>query len=238
MERQHIALTEAQIIAAEKGELQLEYRNGEKVCQLLWYKPPYRQYRNCVRTIHPDGEVHNHYKTGTGFQKSDYDLFVSEQAVDFSEPAEQVSPKPNIKDLTKAFLKVGEIGIFDGVEYLGCEESITDSCTGCDLYTANKTCGVKCSNTILKRVDASTEQLPKPLYEVGEIIEVREDDFSKWYEAEYLGGKNGQIAAWVGSCIDIFGEGNHRKKQTEKTVKLEGKVMTVKEAFKFLTNIQ
>lgn len=168
-ERQHIALTEAQIIAAEKGELQLEYRNGEKVCQLLWYKPPYRQYRNCVRTIHPDGEVHNHYKTGIGCQKSDYDLFVSELAVDFSE---------------------------------------------------------------------QTEQLPKPLYEVGEIIEVREDDFSKWYEAEYLGGKNGQIAAWVGSCIDIFGEGHHRKKQTEKTVTLESKVMTVKEAFKYLTNLQ
>ena len=237
-ERQHIALTEALIIAAEKGEIQLEYRNGEKVCQLLWYKPPYRQYRNCVRTIHPDGEVHNHYKTGTGFQKSDYDLFVSEPDVYFSEPNEQVSPKPNIKDLTKAFLKVGEIGIFDGVEYLGCEESITDSCTGCDLYTANKTCGVKCFNTILKRVDASTEQLPKPLYEVGEIIEVKAIDSEKWKDAEFIAMSRNYCLIWMNDTVYRYSSGHHRKKQTEKTVKLEGKVMTVKEAFKFLTNIQ
>lgn len=164
-ERQHIALTEAQIIAAEKGELQLEYRNGEKVCQLLWYKPPYRQYRNCVRTIHPDSEVHNHYKTGVGFQQSDYDLFVSEQAVDFSEPAE-----------------------------------------------------------------------PKPLYEVGEIIEVNIN--GTWEEVEHIHNRNNNVVVWMNGQYHGFVGNLHRKKQTEKTVTLENKVMTVKEAFKYLTNIQ
>ena len=168
-ERQHIALTEAQIIAAEKGELQLEYRNGEKVCQLLWYKPPYRQYRNCVRTIHPDGEVHNHYKTGTGCQKSDYDLFVSELAVDFSE---------------------------------------------------------------------QTEQLPKPLYEVGEIIEQIESAPNGWRDVEFIHAKGDQIVVWYDGQYRPAHKNAFRKKQTEKTVILESKVMTVKEAFKFLTNIQ
>ena len=166
-DRQHIALTEAQIIAAEKGELQLEYRNGEKVCQLLWYKPPYRQYRNCVRTIHPDGEVHNHYKTGVGFQKSDYDLFVSEPDVDFSEP---------------------------------------------------------------------TEQLPKPLYEAGEIIEVNIN--GTWEEVEHIHNRNNNVVVWMNGQYHGFVGNLHRKKQTEKTVTLENKVMTVKEAFKYLTNIQ
>ena len=166
-ERQHIALTEAQIIAAEKGELQLEYRNGERVCQVVWLKTPYTQTYNPVMSMTVYGNIFNHSLSGKGSNNSSYDLFISEQTVEFSEPTEQ-----------------------------------------------------------------------KQLYEVGEIIEVREDDFSKWYEAEYLGGKNGQIAAWVGSCIDIFGEGNHRKKQTEKTVTLENKVMTVKEAFEYLTNLQ
>lgn len=84
---------------------------------------------------------------------------------------------------------------------------------------------------------------PKPLYEVGEIIEVRKVDtsngeFGKWFDAEYLGGKNGQVAVWGFHSIDNYGENNHRKKQPEKTVTLEGKVMTVKEAIEYLTNLQ
>ena len=166
-ERQHIALTEAQIIAAEKGELQLEYRNGEKVCQVVWFRPPYNQNNSTIKTIDSRGDIRNHTIIGMSRHFEDYDLFVSEPEVIEPKPAE-----------------------------------------------------------------------PKPLYEVGEIIIVKEDDdYARWYDAEYLGGKNGHIAAWVGSCIDIFGEGNHRKKQTEKTVTLENKIMTVKEAFKYLTNI-
>ena len=169
-ERQHIALTEAQIIAAEKGELQLETRDGRKVVQFVWFREPYDQ--NCsdiitavVVDIEGFAMTHSYYKTG--IYKTNrldcLDLFVSEQAVDFSEPA---------------------------------------------------------------------EQSPKPLYEVGEIIEVREDDFSKWYEAEYLGGKNGRIAAWVGLCIDIFGEGNHRKKQKPR-IYISGRItgLDYKEAY-------
>jgi len=163
-ERQHIALTEAQIIAAEKGEIQLEYRNGGAVMQII-YDRDFTHKTYPLISYDITGRGYAHFKNGKAVLGRKFDLFVSEPA-----EQEQVSPKP--------------------------------------------------------------------LYEVGEIIEVREDDFSKWYEAEYLGGKNGQIAAWVGSCIDIFGEGNHRKKQTEKTVTLENKVMTVKEAFKYLTNIQ
>ena len=167
-ERQHIALTEAQIIAAEKGELQLETRDGRKVVRFAWFREPCKQTdNNILFAVLEDGEICFYTISGKrrGFDTSTIDLFISKQ----TEP-EQVSPKP--------------------------------------------------------------------LYEVGEIIIVKEDDdYARWYDAEYLGGKNGQIAAWVGSCIDIFGEGNHRKKQTEKTVTLENKVMTVKEAFKFLTNL-
>ena len=166
-ERQHIALTEAQIIAAEKGEIQLEYRNGEEVCQLLWYKPPYRQYRNCVRTIHPDGEVHNHYKTGVGFQNSDYDLFISKPDVDFSEPAEQSQ---------------------------------------------------------------------KPLYEVGEIIQVSDSiNFDSFVDNAFFAFFGGYVLTKRDTDKTPSCWLYHRKKQ--KTVTLDEKVMTVKEAIEHLTNL-
>ena len=91
--RQHIALTQAQIIYAEKGELQLEYRHGEKVCQVIWIKPPYDQDRACLNTIKNNGVIIKHKLNGEGEFNSYCDLFVSEPDVDFSEPAEQ-SPKP------------------------------------------------------------------------------------------------------------------------------------------------
>lgn len=148
-EKQHIALTDAQIIAAEKGELKLETRDGRMVVQFVWFREPLKQTDNSVLSaVLSDGTVNAYYIDGMFINKqaSKFDLFVSKPDVDFSEPTEQASPKP--------------------------------------------------------------------IYEVGEIIEVKvDDDYARWYDAEYLGGKNGRIAAWVGSCIDIFGEGNHRKKQ-------------------------
>ena len=166
-ERQHIALTEAQIIAAEKGELQLETRDGRKVVQLAWFRSPYDQ--NCsdiITAVVVDMEgfamTHSYYKTG--IYKTNrldcLDLFVIEP--------EQVSPKP--------------------------------------------------------------------LYEVGEIIE--HDTPSGWTDVEYREDRDGQVCVWGNGIYKSILSNNVRKKQTEKTVTLENKVMTVKEAFKYLTNIQ
>ena len=164
-ERQHIALTEAQIIAAEKGEIQLEYRNGEKVCQVIWLKPPFMQDVCCLNTVASDGCIIKHKFNGEGKSYQDNDLFVSEPSVDFSEPAE-----------------------------------------------------------------------PKPLYEVGENIEVNIN--GTWEEVEHIHNRNNNVVVWMNGQYHGFVGNLHRKKQTEKTVTLENKVMTVKEAFKYLTNLQ
>ena len=166
-ERQHISLTEAQIIAAEKGEIQLETRDGRKVVQFIWFREPCKQTdSNVLYSVLEDGEICFYPISGKrkGFDTSTIDLFVSEQAVDFSEPAE-----------------------------------------------------------------------PKPLYEVGEIIEVIEYD--EKCDAEYITTSRGKVIVWESGCVESYCVGNHRKKQTEKTVTLENKVMTVKEAIKFLTNL-
>lgn len=155
--RQHIALTEAQIIAAEKGELQLEYRNGEKVCQVIWIKPPYDQDRACLNTIKNNGVIIKHKLNGEGEYNSYCDLFISE-------PAEQ-----------------------------------------------------------------------KPLYEVGEIIE--QDTPSGWLDVEFIENRGGQVCVWSNGMYKSIPHTNLRKKQKQKTVTLEGKVMTVKEAIEYLTNL-
>ena len=82
-ERQHIALTEAQIIAAEKGELQLETRDGRKVVQFVWNRLPYDQNRPDVIAAVVDMEglatTYGYYKTGKykTNQLDCLDLFVS-----------------------------------------------------------------------------------------------------------------------------------------------------------------
>ena len=170
-ERQHIALTEAQIIAAEKGELQLETRDGRKVVQLAWFRSPYDQ--NCsdiitavVVDIEGFAMTHSYYKTG--IYKTNrldcLDLFVSKPSVNFSEPAE-----------------------------------------------------------------------PKQLYEFGEIIEVNIN--GTWEEVEHIHNRNNNVVVWMNGQYHGFVANLHRKKQTVKTVTLENKVMTIKEAFKFLTNL-
>lgn len=161
-EGQHIALTEAQIIAAEKGEIQLEYRNGEKVCQVVWFRPPYNQNNSAIKTIDSRGNIRNHTIIGMSRHFDDYDLFVSE-------------PKP---------------------------------------------------------------AEPKPLYEVGEIIEVNAIDTETWKDAEFIAMSRNYCLIWMYDTVYRYSSGHHRKKQTEKTVTIEGEVMTVKEAFKYLTNIQ
>lgn len=173
-ERQHIALTEAQIIAAEKGEIQLEYRNGEKVCQVVWFRPPYNQNNSAIKTVDSLGDIIHHTIIGKSIHFGDYDLFVSEPEVIEPKPAE-----------------------------------------------------------------------PKPLYEVGEIIEVKGEiievnaiDTETWKDAEFIAMSRNYCLIWMHDTVYRYSSGHHRKKQTEKTVTIEGEVMTVKEAFKYLTNIQ
>ena len=165
MERQHIALTEAQIIAAEKGEIQLETRDGRKVVQFVWFREPCKQTDyNVLTSVLEDGEICYYPISGKrrGFNTSTIDLFVSEPA-----EQEQVSPKP--------------------------------------------------------------------LYEVGEIIEVNIN--GTWEEVEHIHNRNNNVVVWMNGQYHGFVGNLHRKKQTEKTVTLENKVMTVKEAFKYLTNL-
>lgn len=169
-ERQHIALTEAQIIAAEKGELQLETRDGRKVVRFTWFREPCKQTdNNILYAVLEDGEICFYPISGKrrGFNTSTIDLFVSEPDVYFSEPAEQVSPKP--------------------------------------------------------------------LYEFGEIIEVNIN--GTWEEVEHIHNRNNNVVVWMNGQYHGFVGNHHRKKQTEKTVTLDGKTMTVKEAFKYLTNL-
>ena len=165
-ERQHIALTEAQIIAAEKGELQLETRDGRKVVQLAWFRSPYDQ--NCsdiITAVVVDMEgfamTHSYYKTG--------------------------------------------------------------------IYKTNR---LDCLDLF---VIEPWQVSPKPLYEVGEIIEVNIN--GTWEEVEHIHNRNNNVVVWMNGQYHGFVGNLHRKKQTEKTVTLENKVMTVKEAFKFLTNL-
>ena len=167
-ERQHIALTEAQIIAAEKGEIQLETRDGRKVVQFVWFREPCKQTdSNVLYSVLEDGEICFYPISGKrkGFDTSTIDLFVSEPEV--------IEPKP-------------------------------------------------------------TEQ--KTLYEFGEIIEVNIN--GTWEEVEHIHNRNNNVVVWMNGQYHGFVGNLHRKKQTEKTVTLENKVMTVKEAFKYLTNIQ
>lgn len=162
-ERQHIALTEAQIIAAEKGELQLETRDGRKVVKFIWFREPCKQTDyNVLTSVLEDGEICYYPISGKcrGFYTSNNDLFVSEP----TEPAE-----------------------------------------------------------------------PKPLYEVGEIIEVNIN--GTWEEVEHIHNRNNNVVVWMNGQYHGFVGNLHRKNQTEKTVTLENKVMTVKEALKFLTNL-
>ena len=169
-ERQHIALTEAQIIAAEKGEIQLETRDGRKVVQFVWFREPCKQTdSNVLYSVLEDGEICFYSISGKrrGFDASTIDLFVSEPEVIEPKPAE-----------------------------------------------------------------------PKPLYEVGEIIEVKAIDSEKWKDAEFIAMSRNYCLIWMNDIVYRYSSGHHRKKQTEKTVTLENKVMTVKEAFKYLTNIQ
>lgn len=169
MKRQHIALTEAQIIAAEKGELHLETRYGEKVVQLLWLKPPYDQKANDVLiAIFKDGETCFYPRAGKreSFHSSNNDLFVSEPSI--------IEP---------------------------------------------------------------SEQSPKPLYEVGEIIEMSRNG-ETWFDVEYFVTSKGFVFGWL-----IFENENkngiyhycnkyHRKKQKPR-IYISGRVknLAYKEAF-------
>ena len=164
-ERQHIALTEAQIIAAEKGEIQLEYRTGGAVMQCI-YDRDFTHKTYPLISYDITGRGYAHFKNGKAVSEPKFDLFVSEQSI---------------------------------IEPL--------------------------------------EQSPKPLYEVGEIIEQIESAPNGWIDVEFIHAKGDQIVVWYDGQYRTAHKNAFRKKQTEKIVTLEGKTMTVKEAFKYLTNL-
>ena len=102
--RQHIALTEAQIIAAEKGELKLEARDGRKVVQFVRCKEPFDQNVNSVIfVVFDDGERTYFHKNGIWRMNnvSEYDLFVSEAVI------KPIKPEP------EPFYEVGEVIEYD-----------------------------------------------------------------------------------------------------------------------------
>ena len=227
-ERQHIALTEAQIIAAEKGEIQLETRDGRKVVQFVWFREPCKQTdSNVLYSVLEDGEICFYPISGKrkGFDTSTIDLFVSEPDIDFSDIV--IGAKSEHKDTT--FI-AGKFNTIDGIEYVALEDVCDNRCLVCDLGTEScKLNNIKCINTILKRVEQ------KPLYEFGENIEVNIN--GTWEEVEHIHNRNNNVVVWMNGQYHGFVGNLHRKKQTEKTVTLENKVMTVKEAFKYLTNL-
>lgn len=151
-ERQHIALTEAQIIAAEKGELKLETRDGRKVLYVNWLRDESRQHESNVLTINTDdGYSFSCYKTGNFFYKdcSKNDIFISE---------------------------------------------------------------------------------PKPLYEVGEVIE--HDTPSGWVDVEYREDRNGQVCVFSNGMYKSIPFNNLRKKQKPR-IYISGRItgLDYKEAF-------
>ena len=84
MTRQFVPLTAEQLATAEKGCLKLEYRNGGKVMQLVWFKEPFKQSDDPVITIDENGHTHRHLICGgdTGCPDTGcpmrFDLFVCE----------------------------------------------------------------------------------------------------------------------------------------------------------------
>ena len=165
-ERQHIALTEAQIIAAEKGELQLETRDGRKVVQLAWFRSPYDQ--NCsdiitavVVDIEGFAMTHSYYKTG--------------------------------------------------------------------IYKTNR---LDCLDLFVSKPTEQEQVSPKPLYEVGEIIEVKAIDSEKWKDAEFIAMSRNYCLIWMNDIVYRYSSEHHRKKQ-KPCIYISGRITGIdyKEAF-------
>ena len=133
--RQHIALTEAQIIAAEKGELKLEARDGRKVVQFVRCKEPFDQNVNSVIfVVFDDGERTYFHKNGIWRMNnvSEYDLFVSEAVI------KPIKPEPEqlyeVGEIIELFYdynwidaefrdsKDGHICVWTGDVYLCCDQ--------------------------------------------------------------------------------------------------------------------
>ncbi len=250
MGREHIALTEAQIISAEKGELKLETRDGRKVVQLAWLKQPFDQSSACsTYVVLSCGKSKAYYKDGRYDNiETDLDLFMSEQK---EQPAtetfniENYTPKGDIEGFPIEVVKwmLREQVAQGNKEDVTIYEKYRSSTKNGFAWSESKFFTEEECIKIIKGEQYDVffakypkEKAPTEPYEKGEIIEVREDDCSKWFDAEYIGGKNGQVAVWVG-CMDIFGVGNHRKKQTEPTVIIKGKLMTKKEALIYISNL-
>lgn len=116
MNEEFIPLTEEQIIAAEKGELKLKLRNGVKVVQLTWGRPPLDQSRSDVLIIKAeDGELVMYYKDGRYNYEIDskYDLFVDEEeTAKLKQPTQQA----NKEQMTQQYEKDSFIEVYDECE--------------------------------------------------------------------------------------------------------------------------
>lgn len=258
-ERQHIALTEAQIIAAEKGELQLETRDGRKVLYVNWFRAESRQHENNVLTINTDdGYSFSCYKTGTFFYNdcSKNDIFISEPAIEPTQPEPKFTgflkdvPVEIIERMmieqeaqgNKRDASVFDIDFASNKSEGGFDWGDTDLCmkgwnnVSCGKYSDFYKLYPK-QEVVAEPAEpakpAKTE--PKPLYEAGEIIE--HDTPSGWVDVEYREDRNGQVCVFSNGMYKSIHINNLRKKQTEKTVTLDRKTMTVKEALKHLTNL-
>ena len=80
MTRQFVPLTAEQLASAENGTLKLEYRDGGKVMQLVWFKEPYDQEYTPITTVDDTGRLYKHELCGCDIRMdASHDLFVCEE---------------------------------------------------------------------------------------------------------------------------------------------------------------
>ena len=253
MERQHIPLTEAQIISAEKGELKLETRDGRKVVQLAWLKQPFDQSSACsTYVVLSCGKSKAYYKDGRYDNiETDLDLFVSDSKEQLATPEtfniENYTPKGAIEGFPIEVVKwmLSEQVAQGNKEDVAIFEKYRSATkNGFAWHKSNFFTYKECIKIIkVEQFDVFFAKFPKQPattepYEVGEIIEVSKDEI-KWYRRKFLGlDKDGAV------CLSN-GLGNrhyyswkfHQKKQFEPTVIIEGKSMTKKEALIYISNL-
>jgi len=260
MNRQHIPLTEAQIIAAEKGELQLETRCEIKVVQLVWLKPPFEQDRCDVLLAVLDDGVNKTYCIGgcfwSGGRISEYDLFVSEpkqEAFDI----ETYTPKGDIEgfpiEVVKWMLREQfaqgnkeDVTVFENDRTAKKDEKgfDWDKAKEFDKRTCYRIIDDRIFNVFFEKcADADSSDIvtgakaePKPIYEVGEIIETNCFD-GIFQDIEYIGRKFDLVAMYRNGLITSCNIRYTRKKRGKLTVTIDGSVMLVSDAINFLSNL-
>lgn len=135
----------------------------------------------------------------------------------------QIESKDEYKEST---FTAGKYNVINGIVYAACENIDDNRCLVCDLGIEScKLINVKCINTIMKRVDT------KPLYEVGEIIELFYD--YNWIDAEFRDSKDGHICVWTGDAYLCFDQSGIIRKKQKPSIYISGRItgLDYKEAF-------